>query len=132
MDSKINLNAAPHSDFLRVENGKLFHAGPWDFDLAYNFVCLPTYWIDIERHLPGMYSAGWNAKNPRDFAEWIGADGSPSGGVIEFGRNIRIFFYHLFKHKDLWGLGVALKWHLVFPDSPWKIMWVFYRSFPVW
>jgi hypothetical protein len=60
---------------------------------------MPTYWFDIEEGEMHAYASGWNVKNPRTFAEWTGKDGAPSGGFIDFKRNIRIFFYHLFKHR---------------------------------
>lgn len=76
------------------------HAAPWDYDLAYNFDCYYGYLTSIETGEVQDYASGWNVKNGRTFAEWIDADGNPQHGRIHFGRNIRVLFYHLFKHPE--------------------------------
>lgn len=31
---------------VKIKNGVLFHAAPWDFDLAFNFACMPRYFTN--------------------------------------------------------------------------------------
>ena len=70
------------SNYMKVTVGRLVHASPWDFDLAYNFDCYPGYFVDVETGDEQPYATGWNVKNGRTFAKWIGADGSPHNSTM--------------------------------------------------
>ena len=88
------------SDYLAISAGRLQHASPWDFDLAYNFDCYKGYYQDAVTGEERKYSRGWNVRNGRTFAEWIDDDGTPGRRVIQFDRNLRAFFLHLFEHAE--------------------------------
>jgi hypothetical protein len=86
------------SDFLKIVDGKLHHAAPWDFDLAFHFACMPLYFHQYSTHKVMMGVEGWNVEAVRDSAMWVSpVTGVPSGSVINFGRNIRLFFLRLWR-----------------------------------
>merc|ERR1711904_32031 len=88
------------SVFVMVKEGRLFHAAPWDFDLAFNFACMPVYFRNAFTgkaiHTAGV--EGWNVENLRDMALWIGPEGYPGGSVMKFGVNKRQLFLNMWKH----------------------------------
>jgi len=87
------------SDYMAVGGGKLFHAAPWDFDLAFGFACMPLYYKNAFTGKDTSQSvAGWNVENIRDAAAWIGPTGLPGESVIEFGSNRRAFFLNIWGH----------------------------------
>ena len=79
---------------MKIAAGRLSHASPWDFDLAFNFDCYPGYFQDAATRETRPYSRGWNVRNGRTFAEWIDDDGTPGRRVVQFDRNLRAFFLH--------------------------------------
>jgi hypothetical protein len=103
-----DLDGYAFSSFWRLHNGRLSHAAPWDFDLAWGFDCDNYYFRqpgDASR--PGINitsapsTSGWMVDVIRDGAEWPGADGTPGKGFQDFHENKRAFFKNLWKHPQL-------------------------------
>jgi len=91
------------SVYVTVKDGRLFHAAPWDFDLAFNFACMPNYFRSAYTNQSGPSTlgvAGWNVENLRDNAFWIGKTGFPGGSVMVFGMNKRQIFLNMWQHKE--------------------------------
>lgn len=86
------------SVFVAIERGRLVHAAPWDFDLAFGFDCQSLYYHNA---LTGVDTTGtvtgWNVENLRDTAAWIGPTGWPGGAVWEFGLNKRQLFLNIWR-----------------------------------
>lgn len=40
---------------MKIKDGVLFHAAPWDFDLGFNFACMPRYFTNA---LTGVVDTG--------------------------------------------------------------------------
>mmetsp|Transcript_137750 Transcript_137750/g.428002 ORF Transcript_137750/g.428002 Transcript_137750/m.428002 type:complete len:380 (-) Transcript_137750:76-1215(-) len=84
------------SNFMSVQAGKLFHASPWDFDLAFNFDCTHAYFTNQFTSVFSPGVAGWNVENPRTMGYWTGKDGW-GRGVMEFGSNKRQLFLNIWR-----------------------------------
>lgn len=99
------------SVFLEVKQGKLFHATPWDFDLAFGFVCNPQMWTNIfTNHSETSCARGWNVENVRNKAPWFGPSGLPNTGWKSFGSNRRQFFLNVWTHTNF-RKSFARYWH---------------------
>merc|ERR1712226_1564388 len=81
-----------------VKQGKLFHASPWDFDLGFNFACMPVYFRNAFTGEVQLGVEGWNVENLRDNALWIGKDGQPGGSVWKFPNNKRGLFLNIWRN----------------------------------
>lgn len=86
------------SDYMMVQEGKLMHAAPWDFDLAMGFDCAKYYFRNILTNQTNMGVEGWNVENSRDGALWISKDGWPNGGRLDFGMNKRLLFTNIWRN----------------------------------
>lgn len=86
------------SNYVKIKNGVLFHAAPWDFDLAFNFACMPRYFTNALTGEAETGVRGWNVENSRSDALWIGPMGFPGGSVQEFGMNKRQLFLNIWKY----------------------------------
>lgn len=93
-----DLDGYAFSDYLSAQGGKLYHAAPWDFDLAFGFACMPAYYTNAFTGVVSLGVAGWNVENLRTMAYWIGEDGSPGGSTMEFGMNKRQLFLNIWRH----------------------------------
>jgi len=85
------------SDYVMVKRGKLLHAAPWDFDLAFDFVCMPRYFRNVFTGNVSLGVTGWNVENSRSDALWIGPSGIPGGSVKQFGMNKRQLFLNIWR-----------------------------------
>ncbi|CAJ1358615.1 unnamed protein product, partial [Effrenium voratum] len=85
------------SNFVKISEGRIFHAAPWDFDLAFNFACMPRYFTNILTGKVEVDEKGWNVENGRTDALWIGPSGFPGGSVREFGMNKRQLFLNIWR-----------------------------------
>jgi len=94
-----DLDGYSFSNFMAIDRGRLVHIAPWDFDLAFGFVCMPMYYKNMYTGRTADGVIGWNVENPRDSAVWIGPDGWPGGSTIDFGKNRRQLFAHIWRHK---------------------------------
>merc|ERR1712113_897985 len=88
------------SDFVMIQDGRLFHAAPWDFDLGFNFACMPVYYRNAFTGHVTLGPSGWNIENLRDNALWVGKDGMPGSSVWNFGSNKRQLFLNLWRHPS--------------------------------
>mmetsp|Transcript_24496 Transcript_24496/g.53278 ORF Transcript_24496/g.53278 Transcript_24496/m.53278 type:complete len:561 (-) Transcript_24496:182-1864(-) len=88
------------SVFMTVERGRLIHAAPWDFDLAFGFICDDLWFTNAYTGKAPRAdgSTSWNVENLRDSTTWIGKSGFPNEAFIYFGKNRRAFFMHLWQH----------------------------------
>eukprot|EP00928_Gymnodinium_smaydae_P096276 TRINITY_DN8468_c0_g2_i1.p1 TRINITY_DN8468_c0_g2~~TRINITY_DN8468_c0_g2_i1.p1 ORF type:complete len:520 (+),score=26.29 TRINITY_DN8468_c0_g2_i1:61-1620(+) len=93
-----DLDGYAFSNYMTIEHGKLVHAAPWDFDLAFGFDCQSRYFTN---NLTGEDTTGtvtgWNVENTRDSAYWIGPTGLPQGAIWEFGSNKRRLFSNIWQ-----------------------------------
>eukprot|EP00929_Paragymnodinium_shiwhaense_P042299 TRINITY_DN21907_c0_g1_i1.p1 TRINITY_DN21907_c0_g1~~TRINITY_DN21907_c0_g1_i1.p1 ORF type:complete len:245 (-),score=41.11 TRINITY_DN21907_c0_g1_i1:122-856(-) len=48
------------SDYMLIKDGKLFHAAPWDYDLAMGFDCAKVYFKNFLTNETTMGVTGWN------------------------------------------------------------------------
>lgn len=85
------------SNFMKVEAGKLFHAAPWDFDLAFHFDCTGKYYTNIFTGEVSPGVQGWNVENDRSMGYWTGPDGY-GDGIWSFGSNKRQLFTNIWRH----------------------------------
>ncbi|CAE6962505.1 unnamed protein product [Symbiodinium natans] len=82
-------------NYVMVRQGRLLHAAPWDFDLAFDFACMPRYFTNVFTQNVSLGVTGWNVENSRADALWIGPSGIPGGSVQHFGINKRQLFLNL-------------------------------------
>jgi len=94
-----DLDGYAFSNFMAIDHGRLHHIAPWDYDLAFGFVCMPQYYRNMYTGELSDGVVGWNVENPRDSAAWIGPDGWPGGSTIDFGMNRRSLFAHIWRHE---------------------------------
>lgn len=83
------------SNYVMARQGRLLHAAPWDFDLAFDFACMPRYFTNVFTGNVSLGVTGWNVENSRADALWIGPSGIPGGSVERFGMNKRQLFLNL-------------------------------------
>ncbi|CAE7212581.1 unnamed protein product [Symbiodinium pilosum] len=86
------------SNYVMVRQGKLMHAAPWDFDLAFDFACMPRYFTNVFTGNASLGVVGWNVENARSDALWIGPSGIPGGSVKRFGINKRQLFLNIWRY----------------------------------
>ncbi|CAK9029705.1 unnamed protein product [Durusdinium trenchii] len=86
------------SNYVKIKNGMLYHAAPWDFDLAFDFACMPRYFTNNLTGEVHLGAIGWNVENSRSDALWIGPSGMPGGSVKEFGMNKRQHFLNIWRY----------------------------------
>lgn len=86
------------SNYVKIKDGVLFHAAPWDFDLGFNFACMPRYFTNALTGVVDTGVRGWNVENSRSDALWIGPLGFPGGSVQEFGMNKRQLFLNIWRY----------------------------------
>mmetsp|Transcript_104833 Transcript_104833/g.224045 ORF Transcript_104833/g.224045 Transcript_104833/m.224045 type:complete len:564 (-) Transcript_104833:55-1746(-) len=83
------------SDFVLLRDQRLFHAAPWDFDLAFGFSCAQTYYrhVDTGKVCEGV--VGWNVENARNSSvDWT-AHGWQARSL---GGNKRQLFLNVWRH----------------------------------
>lgn len=83
------------STFILVRHGKLYHAAPWDFDLAFGYLCDQRFWA-LGTRVAGWASA-WNVEIPRETTVMQDELGFPGRRVIRFGRNKKQIFLNIWR-----------------------------------
>jgi len=92
----VDIDGYAFSDYVAVRGGRLEHAAPWDYDLAFNFECRPLYFNNAYTGENSANSTGgWNVENVRDSANWFGPMGDSGGSVKYFGTNRRQLFLNI-------------------------------------
>jgi len=94
------------SNYMSVQAGRLFHAAPWDFDLAFHFDCTPVYYTNLFTGEVNTGPTGWNVENPRTMGYWTANDGW-GNGTMEFGSNKRQLFLNIWRHPRFAAAFVA-------------------------
>jgi len=89
-----DLDGYAFSDYVALHDGKLFHAAPWDFDLAFGFVCNPEGFRDVVTGKVARDVTGWNVENARNSSvEWSGR----RWVQVDFGLNRRQLFLNIWR-----------------------------------
>uniref|UniRef100_A0A6T1LMD6 Uncharacterized protein n=1 Tax=Alexandrium monilatum TaxID=311494 RepID=A0A6T1LMD6_9DINO len=94
------------SNFMSLAGGKLSHASPWDFDLAFDFDCTPAYFTSVLTGNVSFGVVGWNVENGRTMGYWTGDDGWGTR-VMDFGVNKRQLFLNIWQHAGFAAVFVS-------------------------